>query len=149
MIPKGAMIGLGSGVVGAIVIGLFFANIASQAPTLVYVEGPSLSIITEKTNFELGEPINIRIINSGTEPLTFSDSSYGMKIVGLDGRVFYSPPSLQVISVLEPKAEKMFVWDQTKSDGNKIIDGRYKIVSSTIAGGENVLTKSLTINIFK
>lgn len=149
MVPKGVMIGLGSGVVGAIVVGLFFANMANQAPILVYIEGPSLSIITEKTNFELGEPINIRIINSGTEPLTFSDSSYGMKIVGLDGRVLYSPPSLQVISVLEPKEEKMFVWDQTKSAGDKIIDGRYKIVSSAIEGGENVLTKSLTINIFK
>jgi len=143
------MIGLGLGVVGAIVIGLFFANLANQAPTLVYVEGSSLSIITEKTNFELGEPINIRIINSGTEPLTFSDSSYGMKIVGLDSRILYSPQSLQVISVLEPKEEKMFVWDQTKSDGDKIIDGRYKIVSSAIAGGENVLTKSLTINVLK
>ena len=143
------MIGLSLGVVGAIVIGLFFANIANQAPTLVYVEGSSLSIITEKTNFELGEPINIRIINSGTESLTFSDSSYGVKIVGLDGRILYSPQSLQVISVLEPKEEKMFVWDQTKSDGDKIIDGRYKIVSSAIAAGENVLTKSLTINIFK
>ncbi|MEX0764112.1 MAG: hypothetical protein WD033_02945 [Nitrosopumilaceae archaeon] len=149
MVPKGAMIGLGLGVVGAIVIGLFFANMANQAPTLVYVEGPSLSIMTEKTNFERGEPINIRIINSGTEPLTFSDSSYGVKIVGLDGRVLYSPPSLQVISVLEPKEEKMFVWDQTKSDGDKIIDGRYKIVSRAVAGGENILTKSLTINIFK
>ena len=149
MVPKGVVIGLGSGVAGAIVVGLFFANMASQAPILVYIDGPSLSIITEKTNFELGEPINIRIINSGTEPLTFSDSSYGMKIVGLDGRVIYSPPSLQVISVLEPKEEKMFLWDQTKSDGDKIIDGRYKIVSSTNAGGENILTKSLTINIFK
>jgi len=143
------MIGLGVGVVGAIVIGLFFANLANQAPTLVYVEGSSLSIITEKTNFELGEPINIRIINSGTEPLTFSDSSYGMKIVGLDSRILYSPQSLQIISVLEPKEEKMFVWDQTKSDGDKIIDGRYKIVSSAIAGGKNVLTKSLTINVLK
>jgi len=149
LIPKGAMIGLGVGFVGAIVIGLFFANLANQAPTLVYVEGSSLSIITEKTNFELGEPINIRIINSGTEPLTFSDSSYGMKIVGLDSRILYPPQSLQVISVLEPKEEKMFVWDQTKSDGDKIIDGRYKIVSSAIAGGENVLTKSLTINVLK
>ena len=143
------MIGLGSGVIGAIVVGLFFANMANQAPTLVYVEGQSLSIITEKTNFELGELINIRIINSGTQSLTFSDSSFGMKIVGLDGRVLYSPPSLQVISVLEPKEEKMFVWDQTKSDGDKIIDGRYKIVSSAVTGGENALAKSLTINIFK
>jgi len=149
LVPKGALIGLGSGIMGAIIIGLFFANMANQAPILVYIEGPSLSIITEKTNFELGELINIRIINSGTEPLTFSDSSYGMKIVGLDGRVLYSPPSLQVISVLEPKEEKMFAWDQTKSDGDKIIDGRYKIVSSAVTGGENALTKSFTINIFK
>ena len=148
LVPKGAMIGLGSGVVGAIVIGLLFTNMVNQAPVLVYVEGPSLSIITEKTNFELGEPINIRIINSGTEPLTFSDSSYGIKIVGLDGRVYFSQP-LPVISVLKPKEEKMFVWDQTKSDGDKIIDGRYKIVSSAITSGENALTKSLTINIFK
>jgi len=137
------------GFVGATVIGLFFANIANQAPTLVYVGGPSFSIITEKTNFELGEPINIRIINSGTEPLTFSDSSYGIKIIGLDGRTLYSPPSLQVIFVLEPKEEKIFAWDQTKSDGEKIIDGRYKIVSSAISSGGNVLTKSLTINVLK
>ncbi len=149
MFPKGAIIGLSSGVVGAAVIGLFLADMSIQPPSLVYVEGPSLSIITEKTNFQLGEEIHIRIINSGSESLTFSDSSYGMKILGLDGRVLYSPPSLQVISVLEPKEEKMFVWDQTKSDGDKIIDGRYQIVSSTIPSGDKVLKKSVTINILK
>ncbi|MGI0089436.1 MAG: hypothetical protein ACREAF_03730 [Nitrosopumilaceae archaeon] len=149
MFPKGAIIGLSSGVVGAVVIGLFLADMANQSPSLVYVEGSSLSIITEKTNFQLGEEIHIRIINSGSESLTFSDSSYGMKILGLDGRVLYSPPSLQVISVLEPKEEKMFVWDQTKSDGDKIIEGRYQIVSNTIPSGDKVLKKSVTINILK
>ncbi|MGI0082165.1 MAG: hypothetical protein ACREAG_02510 [Nitrosopumilaceae archaeon] len=149
MFPKGAIIGLSSGVVGAVVIGLFLADMANQSPSLVYVEGSSLSIITEKTNFQLGEEIHIRIINSGSESLTFSDSSYGMKILGLDGRVLYSPPSLQVISVLEPKEEKMFVWDQTKSDGDKIIEGRYQIVSNTIPSGDKVLKKSVMINILK
>ncbi|HSD05365.1 MAG TPA: hypothetical protein VLB45_06415 [Nitrosopumilaceae archaeon] len=149
MVPKGAIIGLCAGITGAVVLGLFLANIANQVPVIVYVDGPSLSIMTEKTNFELGEAVTIKIINSGTVPLTFSDSSYGLKIVGLDGRILYSPPSIQTISILQPNEEKTFVWDQTKSDGDKIIEGRYKIVSSTISSGENVLKKSLSINILK
>ena len=149
MIPKGALIGLGLGIIGAAMIGIYFTNLANQMPPLVYVNGPSLSILTDKTNFKLGENIKIRIINSGTAPLTFSDSSYGLRIVGLDGRVIFSPISAQVISVLEPKEEKFFFWNQTKSDGGKIIDGRYKIVTKTIASGENALEKSITINILK
>ena len=149
MIPKGAIICIVLGVVGSGVVGIFFAEIANQPPTLVYVQGPSLSVITEKTNFRLGEPINIKIVNSGTVPLTFSDASYGLKIKQLDGIVFYSPMSAQVISVLEPKEEKTFVWNQTKSDGSKIIEGRYKIVSNTDSTSDNVLEKSITINILK
>ena len=149
MFPKGALIGLCSGIVAGIVIGLYLANIANQAPSLVYVDGPSLSIITEKTNFKLGEDIVIRIVNSGTVPLTFSDSSYGLRIIGLDGSRFYSPLTIQVVSVLEPREEKMFIWDQTKSDGEKINQGRYKIISSTIKNEDKVLEKSLVINILK
>lgn len=143
------MIGLCTGIAGAIVLGLFLANIVNHTPIIVYVDGPSLSIMTEKTNFELGDTITIKIINSGTVPLTFSDSSYGLKILGLDGRILYSPPSIQTISTLQPKEEKIFVWDQTKSDGEKIIEGRYKIVSNTIPSDKNVLEKSLLINIMK
>lgn len=149
MIPKGALIGLGSGIVAAIIFGIFLSSAANQAPVLVYINGPSLSIITEKTNFKIGEDITIKIINSGTVPLTFSDSSYGLKIIGLDGRVLYSPQSAQVISTLQPKEEKVFVWDQTKSDGDKVIDGRYKIVSNMIQNNGKMLEKSLIINIFK
>jgi hypothetical protein len=149
LIPKGALIGLSSGIIISVISGIFLSNMANQAPALVYVDGPSLSLITEKTNFKIGENIVIKIINSGTVPLIFSDSSFGLKIIGLDGRILYSPQSLQVISILQPKEEKMFVWDQTKSDGDKIIEGRYKIVSSTIQDDGKRLEKSLTINVFK
>ncbi len=149
MIPKGAIICIVLGVVGGGLVGIFFAEIANQPPALVYVQGPSLSVITEKTNFRLGEPIDIRIVNSGTIPLTFSDSSYGLKIKQLDGIILYTPISAQVISVLQPKEEKVFVWNQTKSDGGKIIEGRYKVVSNTDSDSGNVLEKSITINIFK
>jgi hypothetical protein len=149
LIPKGAIICILLGVFGSGLVGIFFTEIANQPPTLVYVQGPSLSIITEKTNFRLGASINIKIVNSGTVPLTFSDASYGLKIKQLDGIVLYTPVSAQMISLLEPKEEKAFVWNQTKSDGNKIIEGRYIIVSNTDSSSGNVLEKSITINIFK
>ena len=149
MIPRGAAIFFIVGVVGAGLIGEYLSEIANQAPTLVYENGPSLSIIPEKINYRLGEPVHVRIINSGTVPLTFSDSSYGLKIVGLDGTVIFLPVSAQVISTLNPKEEKTFVWNQTKTDGSKIFQGRYKIISSTWADSSNVLKKSVTINIFK
>lgn len=148
MIPKGALIGLGTGIVGAFVLGLYFADVSNQPPSLNYVEGVSLSIITEKTNFKLGEDITIKIINSGSIPLVFSDSSYGMKIIGLDGRILFSPAFENKISILEPREEKTFVWHQIKSDGEKIIEGRYKIISSATDSG-GTLEKSLVINIVK
>ena len=149
MIPKGAIICIILGVIGSGLVGVFFSEIVNHSPTLVYVLGPSLSVITEKINFHLGEPIPIKIVNSGTVPLTFSDASYGLKIKQLDGIVLYSPISAQVVSVLKPEEEKVFVWNQTKLDGSKIIEGRYNIVSNTDSSSGNILKKSITINIFK
>ena len=149
MIPKGALIGLGFGIIIAAIFGIFLSSMTDQAPALVYIDGPSLSIITEKINYKIGEDITIKIVNSGTMPLTFSDSSYGLRIIGLDGRILYSPQSAQAISTLQPKEEKMFVWDQTKSDGEKVIGGRYKIVSKAMQNDGKMLEKAITINIFK
>jgi hypothetical protein len=149
LIPKGAIICIILGIIGSGLVGIFFLEIANQPLIPIHVLGPSLSVITEKTNFHLGEPIHIKIVNSGTVPLTFSDASYGLKIKQLDGIVLYSPISAQVISVLKPEEEKTFVWNQTKLDGSKIIEGTYNIVSSTDSSSDNMLKKSITINIFK
>ena len=134
---------------GAGILGLYLSEIAAQVPTLVYQNGPSLTIIPQKINYHSGEPVNIRIINSGTTPLTFSDSSYGLRILALDGTTIYSPISAQIVSTLNPKEEKTFVWDQTKTDGTKIFEGRYQIVYSTSPSVGNVFTKSVTINIIQ
>ena len=149
MIPKGAAIFFIVGLVAAGMLGIYLSQVANQIPVLVYTDGPSLTVIPEKINYHLGEQIRIRIINSGTVPLTFSDTSYGLKIEQLDGTIIYSPISVQVISKLDPKEEKYFVWDQTKTDGSKTYQGRYKIISSASSDSGDVLTKSVTINIFK
>ncbi len=149
MIPRGAAIFFAVGVFSAAALGLYLAQIANQVPTLVYQEGPSLTIIPDKINYHSTDPIHVRIINSGTIPLVFSDSSYGFKILGLDGRIIFEPVSAQVISTLEPKEEKTFVWNQVKTDGTKVFEGRYKIVSNAKIESGNTIQKSVTINILK
>jgi hypothetical protein len=147
LIPKGATIFFIVGIIGAGMLGAYLSEVSNQIPILVYQNGPSLTIIPQKINYHIGESVHIRIINSGTTPLTFSDSSYGLRILALDGTTIYSPVSAQVISTLNPKDEKIFVWDQIKTDGSKIFEGRYQIISSTSQVAGNVLTKSVTINI--
>ena len=148
MLPRGLIVAILIGVVAGGIFGAFFVNL-QDFNHLEFVEGPSLSIITLKTDYEIGEDIEIRIINSGTQVLTFSDASYGLKITGLDGRELYSPISAQVISKLEPKQEMTFVWDQIKNDGDPLQRGTYKITSRANDAQEKTVKKSITINIYK
>ena len=136
------------GVIAGAILGVIFVDFKNPNE-LNFQEGPSLSILTEKTDFKKGEIITIRIINSGSVPLTFSDVSFGLKISGLDGTLLYSPISAQVISVLEPKEEKIFEWDQIKNDGDSVLQGTYKISSSAMDNLEKTIKKSITINIYK
>lgn len=147
MFPRGLIIAILIGMAAGAIVGVFLVT-QNNGEQLVFVSGPSISIVTEKIDFEQGEPISIKIINSGTVPLTFSDASYGLKVTGLDGRVLYSPISAQVISTLEPKDEISFVWDQIKSDGDQASAGTYKIISNTL-DGDKTLKKSITIHIHK
>ncbi len=148
MIPRGLIIAISVGIIGGIIFGLIFIDFKNPNE-LNFVQGSSLTILTEKTDFKKGEIIKIRIINSGTSPITFSDASFGLRITGLDGRVLYSPISAQVISVLELKEEQIFEWDQIKNDGDSILEGTYKITSSGLDEDGQTIKKSIAINIFK
>ena len=127
----------------------FFVTSQVNHEQLVFQEGRSISIVTEKTDFQLGEQIYIKIVNSGTIPLTFSDASYGLKITGLDGVLYYTPIAAQVISTLEPMDEKTFVWDQKKTDDSDSLEGRYKIIVEGFDHENNKVKKSIVINLLK
>ena len=146
--PRGLIIAILIGMLAGLVLG-FFVTSQSNYEQLVFQEGYSISIVTEKIDFELGEQIHIKIVNSGTIPLTFSDSSYGLKITGLDGRLHYTPIASQVISTLEPMDEKTFVWDQKKTDGSDSLEGRYKIIVEGFDHESNKVKKSIVINLLK
>ena len=147
-VPRGLIIAILIGMMAGLVVG-FFENFQSNHEQLVFQEGSSISIVTEKIDFELGEQIHIKIVNSGTIPLTFPDASYGLKVTGLDGTPYYIPMAAQVISTLEPKEEKTFVWAQKKLDGSDSLEGRYKIIVEGFDHENNKVKKSIVINVLK
>ena len=148
MLAKSLIIFIGVGIVAGFAFGVYLIDFKSTAQ-LVFVEGSSLSIVTEKFDFKQDELIQIRIINSGTNELIFSDSSYGLKITGLSGILMYSPISAQVITTLEPGNEITFSWDQIKNDGDTALEGVYKISAKALDVNGNNVEKSTTVTIWK
>ena len=140
------------GLIAGLVFGLYLIDV-KNTNQLVFVDGPSISIVTEKFDFKKGEEIKIRIINSGTVPLAFSDSSYGLRITGLSGMLMYTPDNFQGSDLesylLAPKEEVEFVWDQIKNDGDSTLEGLYKIHSKGFNPENKKVEKSTAINIWK
>ena len=95
MLAKSLVIFIGVGIVAGFAFGVYLIDFKTTTQ-LVFVEGTSLSIVTEKFDFKQDELIQITIVNSGTNEIVFSDSSYGLKITGLSGILMYSPISSQV-----------------------------------------------------
>ena len=136
------------GVVSGLIFGVYLMDV-KNVNQLVFVDGPSVSIVTEKFDFKKGEDIEIRIVNSGTVPLVFPDSSYGLKISGLSGILMYSPTSAQVISELDPRDEMPLSWNQIKNDGDEALEGLYKISVQGYDPDGNTVENSTTITIWK
>ena len=148
MFPKGLILAILFGVIAGPLFGIFLYEFGIEEQ-LVYVDGTSLSIVTEKTDFKLGESITIKIVNSGTDELEFPDTSYGLVVKQLDSIPVYSPISSQIISKLESHDEVDFVWNQLKNDGTQILEGTYKISVKAISIDEEIIEKIVTIDILK
>ena len=148
MVPRGLILALLIGLVAGPVFGIILYQTDTHEQ-LVLVDGSSILILTQKIDFELGEEISIKIFNSGTTDLTFSDTSYGLEIKQLDGIVVFRPLSSQVISTLNSHDEIEFSWDQLKNNGEQILEGSYKITSVGFDDNKNIIKKSIIINILK
>ncbi|WP_299291051.1 hypothetical protein [Nitrosopumilus sp.] len=148
MFSKSLVIFAAIGVMAGLGYGIYLIDFKTTSQ-LTYVEGSSISIVTEKFDFKLGEEINIRIINSGTIPIKFSDMSYGLRITGLSGILMYSPVAAQAESTLVPGDEVEFSWDQIKNDGDVALEGLYKISAKGFDEQGNTIEKSTTITLWK
>jgi hypothetical protein len=148
LLAKSLIIFIGVGIITGFVFGIYLIDFKTTTQ-LVFVEGSSISIVTEKFDFKQNELIQIKIVNSGTTELTFSDSSYGLKITGLSGILMYSPISNSVISTLNPGDEIIFSWNQIKNNGDVVLDGVYKISVKGMDVEGNIVEKSTTVTIWK
>ena len=148
LLAKSLVLFIGIGVIAGFSFGVYLIDVKGNSQ-LVFVEGSSISVVTEKSDFKIGEEISIRIVNSGTTSLTFSDASYGLRITGLSGMLMYTPSTAQVISNLEPGDEIEFSWDQTKNDGDTTLEGLYKISAKGVDEQQNNVEKFTTVTIWK
>ena len=148
MLAKSLVIFISVGILSGFLFGFYLLDI-KNTNQLVFVDGSSISIVTEKSDFKKGEEIKIILVNSGTTPITYSDSSYGLKISGLFGIMMYSPNVSHVVTTLNPKEEAVFFWDQMKNDKAPVLEGLYKISSNGIDPSGNSVERSITINIWK
>ena len=148
LLAKSLVLFIGVGLISGLAFGVYLLDVKNTSQ-LVFVEGSSISVVTEKIDFKKGEEIKIRIVNSGTIPVIFSDTSYGLRITGLSGILMYSPVVTQVISQLEPGDEIEFSWDQIKNDGDIVLEGLYKISAKAVDKQGNQVERSTTVTIWK
>ena len=163
------------GVVSGFVFGVYLYDIKNPHE-LVFIEGPSLSILTDKTVYKQGDDtVQISIVNTGTVPLVFSDSSFGFKITGLAGFVIYGASDNSSDSIttadtvsstdildtdaqnspgmgaenpmptLEPGQQVTFTWDLLKTDNTPVLAGVYKL--HTLTADSPPITASITVTV--
>jgi hypothetical protein len=147
MLPKSLVIAVLSGVAASGALGAYFLNLEAQQYELKFVEGPAVSLTVEKRDHKLGEKVTIRMINSGTERITFLDNVPTLHIRALDGTVFYS--TMIDSKGLESGEDLFFEWGQQKNDGSRVLEGRYVIAVTAYGPDGQKLDDRLTINILK
>ncbi|MEM4378277.1 MAG: hypothetical protein QXX85_04750 [Candidatus Nitrosotenuis sp.] len=143
MIPKSLVISVASGVVAAAAMGMYLQGLTSQG--VIYVQGPSISVYAEKQYYNLGETIQIQIINSGTSEISFAEDLPGLRIRALDGTVFFSITFEDL--KLEPKQKHVVEWAQQKNDNSKVIGGRYVVESFAYGADGKKVSDSFTLDI--
>ena len=70
LLAKSLVIFIAVGLISGLAFGVYLLDVKNTSQ-LIFVEGPSISVVTEKFDFKKGEEIKIRIVNSGTIPMTF------------------------------------------------------------------------------
>lgn len=148
MLARSLVIFICIGVLAGFLFGFYLHDI-KNTNQLVFVDGPSISIVTEKSDFKKGEEIKITIVNSGTTPIIFSEPFYNLRITGLFGIMIYSPLNPQVSTALKPGEKIVYVWNQTKNNNDPVLEGLYKINSRGIDSLGNNVEKSVIVNIWK
>lgn len=88
----------------------------------------SISIFTDKYNYEKGEVIEIIVKNSGARSFTFSDSDSNIKIRNLKtDKTFLLPSSVPDKFTLDSGDSKKFKWNQEDDEKEQVNSDKYRV----------------------
>lgn len=114
---------------------------------IVYVEGPSITVDTDRRDYQRGDLVTAVIVNSGSVPLE-SDGSWGFRVTGLSGMLMYEAVGAGA-DVLEPGMRATVTWDQIKDDGDAALEGLYRISVEGYGPERDPIRDSATFSIWK
>jgi hypothetical protein len=99
----------------------------SFIPQVVYGnESEAINITTERKIYNIGDMVKITVNNSGTQPLTFSNSTTQVIVKSLNTNQSYPVSSTGPVRfTLDTGASRNFTWDQKDTDGQQIKPGNY------------------------
>lgn len=145
MIPKGLFIAIIVGVSSAFALGVYLEKTYNDQ-TIKFTDGPAISIMSAKSDYFLGEPVKIELVNTGTVDLFFSSQAPSLRVRALDGTEFFSMSYDD--THLAPKEKLDITWSQQKNDNSFVLEGLYVIESFAFDGNTKV-GDSITVNILK
>lgn len=140
------MVAVCTGVLAGAAAGLVLFVLGERSQ-MEFVEGESISIILEKREYMTGEPIHMKIVNSGSVPLTVPNGDDGLKVTQLDGIIIHA--DLMKTADLEPGGVILVTWDQKKESGEAVMYGTYRITAQAVGTDDKIVGNSITVNILK
>lgn len=135
------------GIIVSIFVIYYFMQSAKTIAPLDNPKIPSLLIITEKNEYEIGEKTQITVKNVGTVPLGFVNDAYGISIDGFFERWLHvCCTSTANIITLGPNQEYTLDWNQKNiTDGNQVKEGDYRITVSYTSSNPQGSYKAIKI----
>ena len=107
-------------------------------PPIPFVPGHHMSLVTDKQVYKQGEPVTVRIINTGTRTLSFPTTGYGFGGTDAYGSVTFWSGGGEVITNIAPGSEAPRVWCPTADYANPAPPGVYHLHSLSYSTGASV-----------
>ena len=136
---------MAAGAASGLLAGLLLMDMSDG--DVLYVEGPSITVDTDRPAYHKGDTVTAIILNSGSVPLE-SDNSWSLRITGLSGVLMYEVAEAES-RVLEPGLRATIIWDQIKADGDAALEGLYRISVEGYGPGGAPVKDSVTFSIWK
>ena len=151
MIRRGLAVALAAGMLGGLATALALADLRHDRGA-ESADGAPLSLLTDAADYGRGEPVTVRVINSGGEALRFCGPAHGLRVTGLAGMPIFSSPlpgggEPGACMALDPGEEHSVVWDQAGDDGEQVFDGVYRVTVAGAGPGGGRVEQSATVSV--